>query len=145
MKARLVVFTFLLLLLTSVPVLSQERMHLTRYLYGYRYTTKVSDTDLEKMPSWNPETEEAPVSARKAVEVARISLKRLLPQETEKWDLLNVNLSPLTKNKWIYEIEFKNDDLVPSDRDFCFSIFVKMDVTIVEPEIVPNDGKLRIY
>jgi hypothetical protein len=97
------------------------------------------------MPSWNAETNETPVSPRKAVEIGRINLVRLLPKDADKWFLLNVTLSRLNKDKWIYEVEFSNEELIPSDRDWCFSIFVKMDGTIVEPEVVPNDGKIRVY
>jgi hypothetical protein len=53
----------------------------------------------------------------------------------------------LLRNRWICEVEFRNDELMNSGAgpDFYFSIFVKMDGTIVEPEVEPNDGKSRIY
>ena len=86
------------------------------------------------------------MSARKAAEIAQSNLKRLMPKTTEKWRLDGVNLSRMgtDKDKWIYEIEFLAEE-IRMDSDFSFTIFVKMDGTIVEPEVVPDDGKSRVY
>ena len=67
-----------------------------------------------------------------------------MPKTTEKWCLDGVNLSRMGKDRWIYEIEFLAEE-IREDSDFSFTIFVKMDGTIVEPEIVPDDGKSRVY
>ncbi|HYX72922.1 MAG TPA: hypothetical protein VE732_09130 [Nitrososphaera sp.] len=146
MKLRHVVFSIALLLLASIPAFSQEWMRLTRYRDGYRYTFKLTEEEIQKLPSWNPETADVPLSAHKAVEIAQSNLKRLMPKTTEKWRLDGVNLSRMGmgKDKWIYEIEFLAEE-IRMDSDISFTIFVKMDGTIVEPEIVPDDGKSRVY
>ena len=145
MKVRFVVFAITLLLITSATTLGQERLRLTRYIYGHKYTIKVFDEDFDKMLSWNPETEEAPLSVRMAIEVSQRNLARFISKDTEKWVLDKVTLSQPCKTKWLYEVEFLNLDLLGSEMDMAFTIFVRMDGTIVEPEIVPNDGKLRVY
>ena len=145
MKVRFVVFAITLLLITSATTLGQERLRLTRYIYGQKYTIKVFDEDFETMLSWNPETEEAPLSVRMAIEVSQRNLARFISKDTEKWVLDKVTLSQPCKTKWLYEVEFLNLDLLGSEMDMAFTIFVRMDGTIVEPEIVPNDGKLRVY
>jgi hypothetical protein len=144
MKLRRVIVSVALLLLASAPAFSQEWMRLTRYRDGYRYTFKLTEEEIQKLPSWNPETEDVPLSARKAVEIAQSNLQRLMPKTTEKWCLDGVNLSRMGKDRWIYEIEFLAEE-IREDSDFSFTIFVKMDGTIVEPEIVPDDGKSRVY
>lgn len=136
-----------LLLSLTFAAAAQERMRLTRYVYGYKYTFKVFDEDLHKTPSWNPMTEEVPVSPRQAIDVAKVSIARFLPRYDEKWVLDRIELSQLLKDKWVYEIEFRNEELFESQAgpDYAFSIFVKMDGTVVEPDVVPNDGKARVY
>lgn len=146
MKLRLVISGVALLLLASAVTVSQERMRLTRYVY--KYTVKIFDEDIEKMPSWNPETEEAPLSPRKAIEVARENISRFILQDSEKWVLENVSLSQVGSpgsDRWLYQAEFTNNHLLGTELDYGFSIFVKMDGTVVEPEVVPNDGTVRVY
>ena len=146
MKVRFVGAGVLLVLL-SFAAAAQERMRLTRYVYGYKYTFKVFDEDLQKTPSWNPTAEDVPIPPRKAVDVAKVNIARLLPRFDEKWVLDRIELNQLLKDKWVYEVEFRNDELFQSQTgpDYAFSIFVKMDGTVVEPDVVPNDGKVRIY
>ncbi|MGH9970880.1 MAG: hypothetical protein ACREBG_24235 [Pyrinomonadaceae bacterium] len=145
MKLRFVVVAVALLLMLSATAIGQERMRFTRYVYGYKYTFKVFDEDLQKLPSWNPEAEDVPISVRKAIDIGKINLERLIPQDHEKWVLNTITLSRIGKDNWLYEIEFQNDELLGSGPDWTFAIFVKMDGTIVEPEVVPNDGKARVY
>ena len=148
MKLRLATFAVTLLLLAPASTLCQERLRLTKYIYGQKYTVKVLDEDIEEMPSWNPEAEEVPLSLRKAVEVARKNLPRFLPKDAEKWALDTISLTQVGKpgsNKWLYQVDFTNFGLLGSNMDFMFSIYVKMDGTIVEPQVVPDDGKVRVY
>jgi CO/xanthine dehydrogenase Mo-binding subunit len=87
-------------------------------------------------PSWNPETDDAaPVSLRKAIEIARTNLKRLIPESTEKWDVEKVTLHQMGQDKWLYEVAFycflARCGLGANDG---FTLYVKMDGSIVEPE-----------
>lgn len=103
---------------------------------GYDYSIKVSDEDLAGTPSWNPERDDtAPVSLRKAIKIGRANLKRFAPDSTDKWDVEKVILHQMGKDKWLYEVSFycflarcgtgANDG---------FTLYVKMDGSIVEPE-----------
>jgi hypothetical protein len=145
MKVRLVGAAVLLLSL-SFAAAAQERIRLTRYVYDYKYTFTVFDEDLHKTPSWNPMTEEVPVSPRQAVAVAKVSIGDS-SRATMKNGFLIASREPTDQRKWVYEIEFRNDELFASQGgpDYAFSIFVKMDGTVVEADVVPNDGKARVY
>lgn len=117
-----------------------------RYVDGRRFTFKVTAKELQSLPSWNPETDEVPLSSRKAVEVARINLSRFL-SASERWTLDHIDVSRMTKDKWIYEVYFTcpSQDCGRRDSDWSFMIYVKMDGSIVEPLIEPYDGKGKVY
>ncbi len=147
MRIRSVVFSALLLVISS-PAFSQkaEWARFTRYVDGSKYTFKVTAEELQHLPSWNPETEEVPLSARKAIEVARANLANFLPTP-EKWVLDHVDLTRMGRDKWIYEVYFEclSEDCGRSDSDWSFMIYVKMDGSIVEPVVEPYDGKGKVY
>ena len=145
MKIRLIILSIVALLLTFIPALGQDKewSRITRYLNGNRYTFKVASGELKNLPSWNPETEDVPMSPRKALEIARTNLSKFV-QTSEKW---NLELTRMIKNKWIYEVYFDclSEDCGRSDSDWSFMIYVKMDGSIVEPLIEPWDGKGKVY
>ena len=148
MKIKDLIYATALLVLTFTSTFSQtvEWSRFTRYVDGRKFTFKVTAAELQKLPSWNPATEDVPLSVRRAVEAARISLPRFL-STPEKWTLGDINLSPMTKDKWIYEIYFNCDteDCGRPGSDWSFMIYVKMDGSIVEPVIEPYDGKGKVY
>ena len=153
MKIRLATFAVALSMLAPAFTISQariaqERMRLTRYIYGNKFTVRVFDEDIAKMTAWDPEKEESPLSPRKAIEIARRNLPRFITKDTERWMLEGLSLEQIGRpggNKWLYQVAFTNDGLLGSGMDYSFSIFVKMDGAIIEPEVVPNDGKSRMY
>lgn len=144
MKLRFIIFLPALLLLISVSAFGQEAewARYTRYVDGSKYTFKVTAEELQTLPSWNPDTEEVPLSARKALELARTNMARLLPT-SQIWSLDHIDLTRMTKDKWIYEVYFGCllEDCVRPGSDWSFMIYVKMDGSIVEPVIEPYDGK----
>ena len=148
MKIRLVIFSTVLLLLVSISAFSQDKewSRFTRYLDGNRYTFKVTAEELKNLPSWNPDTEDVPMSPRKALEIARTNLSKFV-QTSEKWSLDRIELTRMTKDKWIYEVYFDclSEDCGRADSDWSFMIYVKMDGSIVEPLIEPWDGKGKVY
>jgi hypothetical protein len=130
------------LLLLSAPALSQS-ISVTSYRNGSTHTVQVSDEDLQNTPSWNPEKEDvAPLSLRKAIEIARANLKRFVTKGTNTWDVLKVELHQMGKDKWLYEVDFYCFLAKCGDDSDGYTIYVKMDGKIVEPEIVP-DNKQR--
>ncbi len=148
MKIRFVVLSPVLILLISLSSFGQdaEWSRFTRYVDGNRYVFKVTAQELEGLPSWNPDTEDVPLSARKAIAVARTNLAKFLPT-SHKWTLDHIDLTRMAKDKWIYEVYFKcpSEDCGRPDSDWSFMIFVKMDGSIVEPVVEAYDGKGKVY
>jgi hypothetical protein len=144
LKLHHVFFSIAVLLFMATSALSQDWLRSTQYRNGFRYVVRISEEDAEKLPSWNEEADEAPLSTRKAMDIARANLNRLVPNRNEKWLLRDVTLNRILRDKWIYEITFMPEEIHLGD-DFMFTLFVTMDGRIVEPEITLNDGKHRIY
>ena len=144
MKLRHIVFSIVVVLSVATSALSQDWLRSSQCRNGFRYVVKISEQDAEKLPSWNAETDEAPLSARKAMDIARANLNRLVPNRNEKWLLHYVTLSRMLRDKWIYEISFMPEDINLED-DFVFTLYVTMDGKIVEPEITLNDKKQKGY
>ena len=137
------------LILLSIALLScsgtvqSQQISETQTRNGYDYKIKVSDVDLRDTPSWNPEkAEAAPVPLRKAIEIARTNLKRFVPESNEKWDVEKVLLQRMGKDKWLYAVSFYCflDRCGEDPEGSGFTIYVKMDGRIVEPEKKPNNG-----
>lgn len=148
MKIKHLIYVTPLLVLMSGAAFGQnvEWSRFTRYEDGKKFTFKVTAVELQTLPSWNPETDEVPLSARQAVLAARTSLPGFL-SKPDKWTLNRIELTPMTKDKWIYEIYFDctTENCGRPDSDWSFMIFVKMDGSIVEPEIEPWNGKGKVY
>ncbi len=148
MKHLLAICTSVLFLLVSDSAFAQDKewSRFTRYVDGSKYTFKVTAEELQNLPSWNPETEDVPLSARKAIEVARKNLGKFL-STPDKWSVDHVDLTRMTKDKWIYEVYFDclSEDCGRPDSDWSFMIYVKMDGSIVEPIIDTWDGKGKVY
>ena len=148
MKIRYAILAPALLLLVSVSAFSQDKLwsRFSRHIDGSRYTFKATAKELQNLPSWNPETEDVPLSARKAIEVARTNLARFL-QTPDKWTLDRIDLTRMVKDKWIYEVYFDclSEDCGRPDSDWSFMIYVKMDGSIVEPVIESYDGRGKVY
>ena len=139
MKLRHLMLLSASLILLSAPAFSQSIKE-TSYRNGKAYTVKVSDEDIKNTPSWNPEKEDvAPVSLRKAIEIARANLKRFATKADDKWDVRIVELHQMGKDRWLYEVDFYCFLVKCGDDSDSFTIYVKMDGTIVEPEIAPDD------
>lgn len=131
----------------TIPAFGQAITH-SSYRNGHKYTFEVNYGTLKDTPSWNPEKEDAPISLRKAVEIARRNLKTFVPAADDNWNLLKVNLQRIGENKakWIYQVEFycflsKQNC---QDDTGSFTIYVKLDGGIVEPIIEPDNEPKNI-
>ena len=142
MNIKLIFFATVFTLLCSTFALSQKEFYewqtTTVQCNGVESTIKVSLEDLQNAPSWNPETDDAPLSTKKAVETGRKTLQKCVPNDKD-WILWNVELTQLAEGKWFYEVQFRRD--LPDDCRVCannsFVVFVKMDGTIAEPKPRP--------
>lgn len=99
------------------------------------YTVKFSDRDLIQTPLWNPEKDDnPPLSARKAVEVARTNLNQCVSGASEKWSLSSIELKPFGTDRWIYEIEFDCPSAACRDeKSRSFKISIKLDGAALLP------------
>jgi hypothetical protein len=143
MKIKLIFFAVFLMLLSSTLALSQKEFYenqtTTVQCNGLESTIKVSLEDLQNAPSWNPETDDAPLSTKKAVEISRKTLQKCVIDDKD-WILWKVELTQLAEGKWFYEVQFERDS--PDDCRVCannsFVVYVKMDGTIAEPKPRPK-------
>ena len=105
---------------------------------GNAYSYKISDEDLMNAPLWNPAKEEPPLSLRKAVEIARINLRRFV----KRADVLGVEKIELTQmgvEKWVYEVAFHCwKEECEGEAGSSFRIYVRMDGSVIEPKITPE-------
>ena len=141
MKSRIsaaVVLAFVAL----IPALAQS-IQTSLIRDGQAYPIEIDDRLLRNTPSWDPETQEIPLSMPAAIRIARENLKRLAPKANKDWLLVKADLQRIgqRRNKWIYEIEFYcylSDSLCDGVDDLV-TIWVKLDGKILEPTIYPED------
>lgn len=135
MKIKLFILFMILFMLGMFNVSAQtvaEQFHCN----GTFYTVKFSDADIPRSPSWNPERDEnPPLSARKAVEVARQTLEQCM-SEPAKWNLESVKIERLLGiSKWLYHVVFECPPArCPNERSGFFRIYVKLDGTAFTPK-----------
>ena len=134
MKLKLLPLSGALLLSLSAAGLSQS-ISQTQFSNGYAYKIEVSSGDLKDTPAWNPEKENvAPLSFRRAIQVGRSNLKRFAPQADDKWDVEKAILHQMGKERWLYEVAFYCFMSKCGEKNDGFTIYIKMDGRIVEPE-----------
>ena len=102
----------------------------------FRYD--LQDSDFKDTPSWNPETEESPLSVPKVVAIARVNLQRFV-SDAEKFEIEKIKLERFEPHKWLFEISFHCWDKQCSDTSMSFPIFLKLNGSIVEPKVTPKE------
>jgi hypothetical protein len=110
----------------------------TTFVYNnlaFRYS--ISDDDFKNTPSWSPETEDSPLPTRKALEVARMTLRRFIA-DAERFEVEKINLERFEPHKWVFEVSFHCWDHRCADTAGSFTVFVKMDGSVIEPEVSPK-------
>ena len=144
MKLKFFILSAALLLSTSIVAFSQS-IKSSSFRNGYTYSYEIDDDTVKNTPSWNPEKEDAPLSFRQAIDIARANLKRFAPKADDKWEVLEVKLQRIGTNypvrkddKWIYSVEF-HCLLGKCEVTDSFTFYVKLDGTIVEPEITLDE------
>jgi len=142
MGIRLTLLALGFLVVSSTQAQAQAMGHghgtTTTFVYNtltFRYD--VQDDDFKKSPTWNPETEESPLSTRKALDIARANLQRFV-LDAEKFEIEKIDLERFEPHKWVFEITFHCWDNQCSDTVVSFPIFVKLDGSIIEPKVMPK-------
>lgn len=106
---------------------------------GQLYQNKISESELQKTPSWSPEEVAPPLSIKKAVELAKAYIKKKSP-EFNDYVITEIKLEQFVfpkyfKDKWCYVLIFMKVPekcCVPESMN----VLVMMDGTINEPEIL---------
>jgi len=148
MGIRLTLLALGFLVVSSAQAQAQAMGHghgtTTTFVYNnltFRYD--VQDDDFKKSPTWNPETEESPLSTRKALDIARANLQRFV-LDAEKFEIEKIDLERFEPHKWVFEITFHCWDNQCSDTVVSFPIFVKLDGSIIESDAQTDRYKLRL-
>jgi hypothetical protein len=116
----------------------------TSFVYkNLTFQYQLSDDDFKHTQSWNPETDESPLSTRKALEVARLNLHRFV-QDADKFEVEKINLERFEPNKWVFEVGFHCWDNRCSDTAVSFIVFVKMDGSVIEPQMTANQKDVNL-
>jgi hypothetical protein len=93
------------------------------YAYGKRFAFTIKEPDIAMAPAWKADSENPPLSPRKALRVASDKLKELVPNTTN-WTLKSLNLRPWQEDgsRWYCGAVFeanprreKSSDLFTSD------------------------------
>lgn len=143
MKIQAVLFSLALSLvsihISSSAVYAQSQSTSGATFYGGNaYSYRISDEDLVNTPSWNPAKEDPPLSLRKAVEIARVNLRRFV-KKADGLDVEKIELRQMGVETWLYQIGFHCwKDKCEDEAGTSFTIYIKMDGSVIEPEITPE-------
>ena len=114
--------TSVIAILLLAPVLSFAgpicRVYGSGSIDGTNYVQILSGAGPASWPSWNPETEECPLSPHQAVGIARSALRASFPR-TGRWLLDEIHLRRTNQAIWLYSVRFippDYDSLSPSNR-----------------------------
>jgi hypothetical protein len=92
------------LCLVAALLMAQAETTFTVEYNGKKYEFHIPDQDLQKAPDWPATQQNPPLSARRAIEVARDEISMLLPNGKD-WRLYEVTLRPIDDH-WIYLVQF---------------------------------------
>lgn len=112
--------------------------HEFSYVEGKKYDFAITADDLRRSPSWNEKQDQAPLSPREAVRLAREELAKLLP-DGDRWELSSIILRPTHQDeKWYYVVEFLGPPPPGANLEWLsppMRVVVLMDGTATQPEI----------
>ena len=101
--------TYMVILwLTCCAIAHAQSIYSTSFTsHSENFRFEITSADLTATPSWSDENENPPLAPRQAVQIARATLLQLMSEKV-KWDLASIRLRPSDmKDKWFYEIEFR--------------------------------------
>ena len=97
-----------ILWLTCCAIAHAQSIYSTSFTsHSETFRFEITSADLTATPSWSDENENPPLAPRQAVQTARSTLLQLMSEKV-KWDLASIRLLPSDiKDKWFYEVEFR--------------------------------------
>ena len=124
------------LCLIAALLTAQAETTFTVEYNGKKYEFRIPDQDLQKTPSWPANQQNPPLSARRAIEVARAEISMLLPNGKD-WRLYEVTLRPIDDH-WVYLVQFLEPlrgDGNGQQLSSGFQVVVLMNGTAVMPRV----------
>jgi len=124
------------LCLVAALLTAQAESTFTVEYGGKKYEFRIPEQDLLKTPAWAPDQDNPPLSARRAIDIAKEEIAALLPNGKD-WRLYEVTLRPLDDH-WVYLVQFL-EPLRPDgggqQLSNGFQVVVLMDGVAVMPRI----------
>jgi hypothetical protein len=108
------------------------------YAFDKQYKLTVTPEILRKTPAWTRDTDNPPVNAKRALDLAGKSKARLVKDAEEyAWKMTSASLVPARGDRWYWLVEytavFKGS--FSGIRPYVLFV-VLMDGTVVEPELI---------
>ncbi len=143
MKIRLLIFSTIFLLSTFSAFAQNGSTSFSFFYNGNQYSSGFQHSELKTTPSWNLEKGEAiPLSVQSAIEIAQENLKRFIVITDDGWNVSNIYLNQVYRDKWVYSIQFYCSPQKCVSESNHFSIHLKMDGSIIEPTIKAVEWKM---
>lgn len=104
------------------------------YANGKQFKVEVSRAAIAKAPQWKPDSDHPPLTARKALDLAKVVRERLVKDGTDfKWRLLSIQLTPYDERQdgWYWVVSYGGN----SGRKLPFRLAVLMDGSVPEPTV----------
>ena len=124
--------------LTLLPTLALCDITYFSYAFAKQYAETIPRKALEKSPSWNGESENPPLSARKAIKLANEVKDTVVKDSKEiKWKLREASLVPTDDEKWYWLVYYEGvaQGFVISGIPPHLRLVVLMDGTVIKPEV----------
>jgi len=107
------------------------------YVKTNRYDFTVQDDEIAKTPVWRERDEHPPLSARKALRLARARLAELI-SDSKAWPLDKLSLTERSHGHWVYLAVFEFPHIPsPSGPSIKMTIPVLMSGVAVKPKVSP--------
>jgi hypothetical protein len=108
---------------------------------GNQYDSTITNEMEKESPSWLPQTDNPPISAKNAIHLAKRTLHKTIPQQFDnlKVVLVGATLTPMRheENKWYWDVRSAWEGLpgtgatgIPHD----FHVLILMNGKVVEPK-----------
>jgi hypothetical protein len=141
MRITLILLALGFLIVSRAEAQTMGHGHGTSITIDYNNLTfryDFQDSDFKDTSSWNPETEESPLSVQKAADIARVNLQRFV-SDAEKFEIEEIKLERFEPHKWLFQISFHCWDKQCSDTSVSFPIFLKPNGSVIEPKVTPKE------
>jgi hypothetical protein len=129
-------FLLLLLLIAAFPVSGglMNSYSASGKMDDKHYEFKVSEADILRTPIWKPDADFPPLSARKAQEIARREMQKLLGDGKQEWLLRETTIADMGDGMhFVYVIQFEPPLGVSCMGCDFIRILVLMDGTVPKP------------